>query len=105
QWTDGFPPNWNTFTNIIGYHTNTSPTTGEFEFFDDGTQTGGFSSLRFYQLILLGSNAPAPPPLTTGVPTTNSVAPGGVTFYQVNTPNTIDAATNELLFASLPLNF
>ncbi len=107
QWAAGLPPAWSTFTNIIGYHTLISPTNSEFEFFDDGSQSGGFTSGRFYQLILLGSGqtAPVPTPLTNGAPVAGSVAPGTVTFYQVNVPNNVDDATNSLLLGSAPLNF
>ncbi len=57
QWSDGIPFTWNTFTNIISYNTNfpASPASAQFNFFDDGTQTGGFGPTRFYRLILLGS--------------------------------------------------
>jgi subtilisin-like proprotein convertase family protein len=106
QWSPGLPPSWSTFTNIIGFHTFISPTNSEFEFFDDGSQTGGsLGSGRFYQLILLGSSQPpAIPPLTNGVPVTNSVPSGGVSFYQVNVPTNADYATNLLLTGTGPLN-
>ena len=105
QWAQGLPPTWTTFTNIIGYHTFISPTNSEFEFFDDGSQTGGsLGAGRFYRLILLNSNAIVVPPLTNGVPVTNSVAPGDVTFYRVDVPINANYATNSLLFATGPLN-
>jgi len=47
QWATNLPPlPWMTFTNII------SSTNGQFLFFDDGSQTGGFGPLRFYRLQL-----------------------------------------------------
>ena len=49
QWSSNLPPVWNTFTNIVGFHTFIDPTNSEFEFFDDGTQTGGFGPTRFYR--------------------------------------------------------
>ena len=58
QWTPSLAPaSWSTFTNIISYNTNafTSPTNTQFNFFDDGSQTGGFGPMRFYRLILLQS--------------------------------------------------
>ena len=54
----------------MGFHNFIDPTNSEFEFFDDGSQTGGFSTLRFYRLILLNSSPtnPPPPPSTNSVP-------------------------------------
>ena len=105
QWAQGLPPTWTTFTNIIGVHTFISPTNSEFEFFDDGSQTGGsLGAGRFYRLILLNSNSVAIPTLTNGVPTSNTIAPGQVAFYQVNVPGNVNYATNSLLFAGGPLN-
>ena len=46
----------------------------------------------------------APPVVTNGVPTTNSVSSNSVAYFQVNVPTNADFATNTLLFASLPLN-
>jgi len=40
------------------------------------------------------------PPLLGGGPSTNTVAPGGVDYYQVNVPANADYATNLLLFAT-----
>ena len=43
--------------------------------------------------------------LTNGVPQTNNILPGGITYYQVNVPTNADFATNSLLFAlNGPLN-
>ena len=56
EWTPSLTPaSWTLFTNIVGYNTGafTSPTNTQFNFFDDGTQTGGFGPMRFYRLILL----------------------------------------------------
>ena len=92
------PVAWNTFTNIIGY-TSLTPTNGIglFEFFDDGSQTGGFDPLRFYRLLLLTG----PPP---GVPQTNSVPPGGFDYFFISVPTNADIATNTLLTATGPVN-
>ncbi|HTX21011.1 MAG TPA: LamG-like jellyroll fold domain-containing protein [Candidatus Aquilonibacter sp.] len=55
QWTPGLAPTgWQTFSNIIAYDVFISPTNSQFNFFDDGSQTGGtFGPTRFYRLILL----------------------------------------------------
>ena len=83
QWRPGLTGAWNTFTNIVGFHTFIDPTNSEFEFFDDGTQTGGFSPLRFYRLILLNSSPTNPPP----PPSTNSIPISGVTQTNRNGTN------------------
>jgi hypothetical protein len=44
-------------------------------------------------------------PITPGVPQTNSIYAGNITYYQVNVPTNADFATNSLLFAyNGPLN-
>ncbi len=43
-------------------------------------------------------------PLIPGVPQTNNILPGNITYYQVNVPANADFATNTLIFASGPLN-
>ena len=59
QWTGALNPpvTWTTFTNppVVSYNTNflATATKAQFNFFDDGTQTGGFGPTRFYRLILL----------------------------------------------------
>jgi hypothetical protein len=103
QWTPSLAPtSWQTFTNIISYNTNafTSPTNTQFNFFDDGSQTGGFGPERFYRLILLGSVSG----LTNGVPQTNSVPSGGMDWFLINVPTNADFATNRLLSATGPVN-
>ena len=97
QWTSGLvPPTWNSFTNIVGYNTNafTSPSHTQFDFFDDGSQTGGFGAQRFYRLIVLNSPASG-----------STVASGGINWLAVSVPTNAFAATNTLLFATnLPVN-
>ena len=100
QWAAGLSPaSWNTFTNIVSYNTNffTSPAHTQFNFFDDGTQTGGFGPARFYRLVLLQS-------LTNGVPQTNTVPAGNFDYFLINVPTNADFATNQLLSATGPLN-
>jgi hypothetical protein len=54
EWTPTLvPTNWSTFSNIVSYDVFISPTNSQFNFFDNGTQTGGFGPTRFYRLILL----------------------------------------------------
>jgi len=100
QWARGITPplSWNTFTNIITY-TSLTPTNGIgfFEFFDDGSQTGGFDPFRFYRLLLLTGPAP-------GAPQTNSVPPGGMVNFFISVPTNADFATNTLLTATGPVN-
>jgi len=105
QWSPGLLQPWTTFTNIIGYHTFISATNSEFEFIDDGSQTGGsLGSGRLYRLILLNTTAPTIPPLTNGVPASGSVPAASVTYYQVNVPTNADYDTNLLLSGTGPLS-
>ncbi len=61
QMTDGLPPNWQSFSNIISYSGPVTATNGLFSYFDDGSQYP-FNGPRFYRLILVGASAPATPP-------------------------------------------
>jgi hypothetical protein len=47
QWTAQLPQPWNWFTNLV------TPTNTDYRLLDDGSQTGGRGSSRFYRLILL----------------------------------------------------
>jgi len=108
QWTSNLTPviNWNTFTNPnpvtynVARYTN-DPANTEFEFFDDGTQTGGFGNARSYRVILLNGGAAAPPSvLTNSAPQTNGINAGQTSFYQVTVPTNAVFATNSLLSTS-----
>ncbi|HTL73054.1 MAG TPA: hypothetical protein VL863_07095, partial [bacterium] len=99
QWTDSLlPANWQTFTNIISYNTNAPgiPPNAQFNFFDDGSQTGGFGPMRFYRLILLTA-------ATTNTLTlpaqSNLVAAAGSSITVTNIAT--DSNTNAILSYSL----
>jgi len=56
QWTRSLAPmNWSNFNGVIGCTSFITATNGTFEYFDDGSQTGGFGSIRFYRLLSLNS--------------------------------------------------
>ncbi len=77
QWTTSLvSPTWNSFTNIVGYNTNafTVPYHTQFNFFDNGTQTGGFGATRYYRLILENGTVVTPGPTISNV----TVTPTGV---------------------------
>lgn len=57
----------------------------------------GLSATNSFNVFVL-------PGLTDGMPVTNIVAPGGINWFQVKVPSNALAATNSLLFATLPLN-
>jgi hypothetical protein len=84
QWTSSLAPaTWTTFTNppVVSYNPAvfTNPTNTQFNFFDDGSQTGGtLGSMRFYRLVLLTGAAntltfPAPSNLVVNVSATVAV--------------------------------
>jgi subtilisin-like proprotein convertase family protein len=92
------PANWITFTNppFVSYNTNfpASATNAQFNFFDDGSQTGGFGPTRFYRLLLY----PAGNILTLPVQT-NLVANVGDLVIVTNTAT--DSNPSALLTYSL----
>jgi hypothetical protein len=99
QWTPSLlPTSWTTFTNIIGFDTNvfTSPTNTQFDFFDDGSQTGGFGPFRFYRLILLNSASSGVVPLTNGVPLNFTTPVGATNFFSFDITQTNAAVLFEL---------
>ena len=53
---------------------------------------------------MLFTFTPQLPTLVIGTPVTNIVAPGSINWYQVNVPTNAIAASNALLFATLPVN-
>ena len=65
---------------------------------------GNLHSLALTPLFNLNSTNPIVLSITNGAPQTNSILPGGITFYQINVPVNADFATNLLLFADGPLN-
>jgi alpha-tubulin suppressor-like RCC1 family protein/subtilisin-like proprotein convertase family protein len=93
QWTpDLAPANWQFFTNFITYDVFLTPSNSQFDFLDDGSQTGGTLGLmRFYRLILAGLI----PPTQTNVPSISSVTStnmGTTNGFSINW----SAPTNEL---------
>jgi subtilisin-like proprotein convertase family protein len=68
QWTASLAPaSWQTFSNLISYDLVISPTNSQFNFFDNGSQTGGtLGSTRFYRLVL-STSAGNTPPVISGV--------------------------------------
>jgi choice-of-anchor C domain-containing protein len=62
QWTPALvPPNWNNFNGVISFASFITATNSKFQYFDDGSQTGGFGPTRFYRLLLLNSPTNTPP--------------------------------------------
>jgi subtilisin-like proprotein convertase family protein len=56
QWTAALvPAHWTNFNGVISDASTPVPTNGVFQYFDDGSQTGGFGPTRFYRLLLLNS--------------------------------------------------
>jgi hypothetical protein len=56
QWTPTLSPmNWANFNGVVSVWSFLTPTNSRFQYFDDGTQSGGFGPTRFYRLLLLDS--------------------------------------------------
>ena len=97
QWTPSLAPqSWSAFTNIVSYNVSafTSPTNTQFNFFDDGSQTGGFGPMRFYRLILLQATNTLTLPIQTNLIVSVSAL---VTI----TNTAVDSWTNAVLTYSL----
>jgi len=97
QWTASLAPvTWTTFAlpATIGYNTNfpASATNAQFNFFDDGSQTGGFDPTRFYRLQLVSPGAPP-----TNTP---PVLPPSATLFV--TPLSLLTVTNAATDADVP---
>ena len=78
QWSPSLPPVWTTFPlpPFVTFNTNfpASAVSAQFNFFDDGSQTGGFGTNRFYRLLLI-TNAPNIAPVFGSQPTNYFVTP------------------------------
>ncbi|HEY5345539.1 MAG TPA: hypothetical protein VIK62_04265, partial [Verrucomicrobiae bacterium] len=55
QWTPDLLTSWSTFKGVISFDSYITATNSHFSYFDDGSQTSGFGSMRFYRLQLLNS--------------------------------------------------
>ena len=66
EFTDGLPPVWQSFSNVVAYAGPVTATNGLFTFFDDGVQHP-FTGLRFYRLQLTGLAVPANPQAVTNM--------------------------------------
>ncbi len=56
QWSPSLAPQrWTNFNGVISFTSFITATNSQFQYFDDGSQTGGFGPTRFYRLLLLDS--------------------------------------------------
>ncbi|MEK7780372.1 MAG: S8 family serine peptidase [Verrucomicrobiota bacterium] len=75
------------------------------EILDNRTGASNNVALVDWKLqIVAQDNKPLPGILLPGEPQTNSVPPGGIVYYVVDVPPWAQYATNQLLFASGPVN-
>jgi subtilisin-like proprotein convertase family protein len=98
QWSPSLsPPNWQNFNGVISFISFMNATNSEFQYFDDGSQTGGFGPDRFYRLLLLVSPTNTPP-FFTNVPGPFSTVPSvPVTF--TNTARDWDIPAQTLTYS------
>ncbi len=106
QWTTSLAPaNWSNFNQVVSYNpaaVPVSPTNARFNFFDNGTQTGGFGPTRYYRLNLLSSGAAG---LTLPSLPTNVVAGAGVALTVTNTATDSNpSVTLHYTLVTLPTN-
>ena len=100
QWeTNLVPSHWNSFTNIVGYDLFITPTNSQFNYFDDGSQTGGFNGTRFYRLLLYDIILPPSTNILTFLAPSNVIAAVSSTVTVTN--KAVDSNTNVLVTYSL----
>jgi hypothetical protein len=98
QWTPALvPSHWTNFNGVISYTSYVAATNSEFQYFDDGSQTGGFGSDRFYRLLLLNSPSNTAPYFLYS-PTVLYAQPG-VLFAFTNTARDWDIPAQSLTYS------
>ena len=98
QWTPTLTPTtWNAFNGVVSFDLFISPTNSQFNYFDDGSQTGGFGPTRFYRLELLNSPANTAPFFLYS-PTIFNVSPS-VPFTFTNTAKDWDVPAQQLTYS------
>lgn len=105
QWIDSLSStNWNTFTNptFVSFNTNypASATNAQFNFFDDGSQTGGFGPMRFYRLLVYPGAGNTAPVFNLGPTATRYVTPT-YTLIVTNTATDAEAPPQTLTYSLL----
>jgi hypothetical protein len=123
QYKNSLIGSWSAFTNIVTYNTNflTNPTNTQFNFLDDGSQTGGLPPMRFYRLILISGGGttgspsltlPAQPDRTIVYPSTLTVTNTAtdsntnavLTYILTNAPAGAMISTNGIITWTTPTN-
>ncbi len=98
QWTPGLAPaNWINFNGVISDTTFIATANSEFQYFDDGSQTGGFGPTRFYRLLLLNSPTNTAP-FFLNMPTLFNINPTN-SFAYTNTAKDWDIPAQTLTYA------
>jgi len=96
QWTPLLAPAaWKNFNGVIS-DVSLQPGNGQFQYFDDGSQTGGFGATRFYRLLLLNSPTNTAP-FFLNVPGFMA-APPSVPFVYTNAAADWDLPQQELTY-------
>ena len=110
QWTLSLAPAaWTNFNGVIS-DVAMAPTNGLFQYFDDGSQTGGFGPTRFYRLLLLTSptnSAPFfrfTPALLTAITNTPFAFTNTATDWDIPTQTLTYSVTNTLAGTNLTIN-
>ena len=99
-WTTNLAPLvWHTVLNPA-INLVVTPTNGHFNWFDDGTLTGGPAFMKFYRVL----GGPNLGPITNTNPITGSVLAGSMSQAVVAVPSNALWASNALLYATGPLN-
>ena len=100
QWTTNLAPLvWHPVLNPAINEVVTT-TNGHFSFFDNGTLTGGFGAVKFYQVL----GSPNLGPISGSALVTNTVLAGATSEAVVAVPANATSATNLLVSDTGPLN-
>jgi hypothetical protein len=98
QWSPALvPAHWSTFNGVISFASSINATNSKFQYFDDGSQTGGFGATRFYRLQLLDSPTNTAP-FFLNTPPAQFFAPPSVPFAFTNTAADWDIPAQTLTY-------
>ncbi len=99
QWTPSLlPQNWKNFKGVISVQSYVTATNSLFSYFDDGSQSSGFTPTRFYRLQLLNSPTNTAPFFINGTPS-NVFMNFGQTLTVSNTAADYDIPTQLLSYS------
>jgi hypothetical protein len=99
QWQRRLPTNaWADFNGVVSYQQLVAGTNGQFKYYDDGSQTEGFDTTRYYRLEWLNSPTNTAP-YFRGTPAAVYYVSPGVEFMYTNAAGDWDIPPQTLSYA------